>query len=135
MRTVFMALAGGCGLALAVAACAPQVGESGAARDYAENCAACHGPAGLGNGPAAVGMTPAPPNLTLLSQKNEGVFPKSRVMGQLIGYTMGRSEAHMPVFEELRDGPVVMFDDGSGEPVATPARVVALADYLQSLQK
>ncbi|WP_378943922.1 c-type cytochrome [Paracoccus sp. R86501] len=135
MRDILTILAGGTGLALLVAACAPEQRTSGAARDYAENCAACHGPAGRGNGPAAVGMTPAPPDLTLLSSQNEGVFPKARVMGQLIGNTMGRSEAHMPIFEELRKGPVVMFDDGSGDAVATPARVVALADYLQSLQQ
>ena len=109
--------------------------QSDGAAFFAENCVACHGPEGRGNGPAAVGMMPPPPDLTLLSRQNEGVFPKARVMGQLIGNTMGRSEAHMPIFEELRDGPVVMFDDGSGNPVATPARVVALADYLQSLQR
>ncbi len=135
MRTAWLALAGGLGTALVVAACTPQARVAGAAADYAENCVACHGPEGRGNGPAAVGMMPPPPDLTLLSRQNEGVFPKARVMGQLIGNTMGRSEAHMPIFEELRDGPVVMFDDGSGNPVATPARVVALADYLQSLQR
>ena len=57
------------------------------------------------------------------------------VMGQLVGYTMGRSESHMPIFEVLREGPVVMYDDGSGQRVATPARLVALADYLQTLQR
>lgn len=135
MRGILMVLAGGIGAATLVAACAPEQRMTGAARDYAENCAACHGPAGRGNGPAAVGMTPPPPDLTLLASQNEGVFPKARVMGQLIGNTMGRSEAHMPIFDELRDGPTVMFDDGSGQAVATPARVVALADYLQGLQR
>ena len=135
MRAVMMA--GGMGLALAglMAACAPEAQPRGAARDYAENCVACHGPAGRGNGPAAVGMVPAPTDLTLLAAENGGVFPKTRVMGQLVGYTMGRSESHMPVFEALREGPVVMYDDGSGQRVATPARLVALADYLQTLQR
>src|SRR5688572_11604440 len=30
---------------------------------YAQNCASCHGPTGMGDGPAARGMTPAPPAL------------------------------------------------------------------------
>ncbi len=30
---------------------------------YAQNCASCHGAAGMGDGPAARGMTPAPPAL------------------------------------------------------------------------
>jgi mono/diheme cytochrome c family protein len=135
MNKIFLALAAGGGLALTIAACAPEAKQTGAALDFAENCTACHGPAGRGNGPVAVGMTPPPSDLTMLSQENEGVFPKARVMGQLVGYTMGRSDTHMPVFEELRSGPVVMFDDGSGDPVATPARLVAMADYIQTLQK
>lgn len=135
MRAVMMAGMTGLAMAGLVAACAPEAQPTGAARDYAENCVACHGPGGRGNGPAAVGMTPAPSDLTMLAAENGGVFPKTRVMGQLVGYTMGRSESHMPVFEALREGPVVMYDDGSGQRVATPARLVALADYLQTLQQ
>lgn len=135
MRAVLMAGAAGAALAGLVAACAPEAQPTGAARDYADYCAACHGPTGRGNGPQAVGMQPAPTDLTQLAAADGGVFPKSRVMGQLVGYTMGRSESHMPVFDVLREGPVVMYDDGSGQRVATPARLVALADYLQTLQR
>lgn len=135
MRAVMMAGAAGIALAGLVAACAPEAQPTGAARDYADYCAACHGPTGRGNGPAAVGMVPAPVDLTMLAARNGGVFPKTRVMGQLVGYTMGRSESHMPIYEVLREGPVVMYDDGSGQRVATPARLVALADYLQTLQQ
>jgi len=135
MRAFMMAGVAATGLTGLVAACAPDTTPTGAARDYADYCASCHGPSGRGNGPAAVGMQPAPSDLTQLAAQNGGVFPKSRVMGQLVGYTMGRSESHMPIFETLREGPVVMYDDGSGQRVATPARLVALADYLQTLQQ
>ena len=135
MWAVIVAGMTGLGIAGLVAACAPEPQKTGAALDYATYCAACHGPSGRGNGPAAVGMQPAPADLTVLASQNGGVFPKSRVMGQLVGYTMGRSESHMPVFDALRDGPVVMYDDGSGQRVATPARLVALADYIQTLQQ
>lgn len=30
---------------------------------YERNCAACHGPTGLGDGPAAPGLNPPPPNI------------------------------------------------------------------------
>ncbi len=30
---------------------------------FAENCQTCHGPEGLGDGPAAAGLTPPPANL------------------------------------------------------------------------
>ncbi|RJL00712.1 cytochrome C [Paracoccus aestuarii] len=135
MRAMMMAGAAGLALAGLVAACAPEAAPTGAARDYAQYCADCHGPAGRGNGPAAVGMTPAPSDLTQLAANAGGVYPAPRVMGQLVGYTMGRSESHMPVFETLREGPVVMYDDGSGQRVATPARLVALADYIRTLQR
>lgn len=135
MRAVVMAGLTGLGLAGLVAACAPEPQPSDAALDYATYCASCHGASGRGDGPAAAGLDPAPANLTVLAAQNGGVFPKTRVMGQLVGYTMGRSESHMPVFEALRDGPVVMYDDGSGQPVETPARLVAIADYIQTLQR
>lgn len=135
MRAVMMAGATSVALAGLVAACAPEAQPTGAAGDYADYCAACHGPSGRGNGPAAVGMAVAPVDLTMLASENYGVFPKTRVMGQLVGYTMGRSESHMPIYEVLREGPTVMYDDGSGQRVATPARLVALADYIQTLQQ
>jgi hypothetical protein len=123
------------GLACVVAACAPAAQPFGAARDYADHCAACHGPSGRGNGTAAVGMHPAPSDLSLLARRNGGVFPKPLVIRQLIDDSMGRSLWHPPVSDTLREGPVVMYDDGSGRRLATPARLVALADYLLTLQR
>jgi mono/diheme cytochrome c family protein len=35
---------------------------------YERNCAACHGPTGLGNGPAAANLNPPPPNLAAASK-------------------------------------------------------------------
>jgi mono/diheme cytochrome c family protein len=36
---------------------------------YRANCAACHGDSGEGNGPAAAGMSPRPPNLRWLTNR------------------------------------------------------------------
>lgn len=135
MRAFFVALGTGLGLAGLITACAPEVGAGGARADFATYCAACHGNDGRGGGPLAEGMEPVPADVTLVMRRNGGVFPKTQVMGHIAGYTMGRSESPMPQFSELLEGPQVMFDDGSGQTVPTPARLVALADYVQSLQR
>lgn len=135
MRALVLALGAGLGLAALVAACAPEAGPGGARADFAAYCAACHGNDGRGGGPLAEGMEPVPADVTLITRRNGGVFPKAQVMGHIAGYTMGRSESPMPQFSDLLEGPQVMFDDGSGQAVPTPARLVALADYVQSLQR
>ncbi|NJL94354.1 MAG: cytochrome c [Anaerolineae bacterium] len=43
------------------------------AASFAQNCAACHGPSGLGDGPAAAGFTCAMP---ALAQREPGVTPE-----------------------------------------------------------
>ncbi len=46
-------------------------GEESIARGepiFAQNCAVCHGETGLGDGPAAAGLTPAPPMIAMTSQ-------------------------------------------------------------------
>lgn len=123
------------GACAALAACTPPVPDTGAA-DYAQFCASCHGPAGKGDGPAARGLRPPAADLTLLSQGNGGSFPRLRVMNRIDGYTMGMSDSPMPQFgQELREGPTVLFDAGDGVSTPTPARLVALTEYLQRLQQ
>lgn len=135
MRAFMIATGAGAGFAALVAACAPQVQPSGARADFAAYCADCHGSDGRGGGPLAAGMDPAPSDVTLVSRRHGGEFPKLQVMGHIAGYTMGRSDSPMPSFEDLLEGPTVQFDDGSGQTVATPARLIALSDYVQSLQR
>lgn len=135
MRAILGAAGLAAGMAALVAACAPEPALTGARADFASYCAACHGADGRGGGPAAAGLETAPTDVTLVMRRNGGVFPKAQIMGHIAGYTMGRSESPMPQFADLLDGPTVMYDDGSGQPVPTPARLVALADYVQSLQR
>lgn len=135
MRAYLMAGGVGLGMVGVIAACAPEPATTGARADFAAYCAVCHGNDGRGGGPLAEGMEPAPADVTLVARSNGGVFPKTQVMGHIAGYTMGRSDSPMPSFADLLEGPTVMFDDGSGQRVPTPARLVALADYVQSLQR
>lgn len=42
---------------------------------FTSYCAACHGPAGKGDGPAASELKAAPADLTQLAKNNNGKFP------------------------------------------------------------
>ena len=56
-----------------------QTNASSGAEMYKTYCSACHGKDGKGDGPAAPELKVAPPDLTLLAQKNGGKFPADMV--------------------------------------------------------
>lgn len=103
--------------------------------DYAAYCAACHGPTGKGNGDAASGLARKPADLTVLSAKNKGAFPTTRVMAQIWGYAGAKGRGVMPDFGPLLQGELVPYDGGDGIETPTPVRLVALAEYLRVLQQ
>lgn len=126
------------GLAMAglIAACAPQMTDRAQARnDFNALCVDCHGADGRGNGPAAAGMVPTPVDLTRVAAGNGGVFPRLQVMGHIYGFTPGRSESPMPEFGDLLDEPTILYDAGNGVPTPTPARLVALMEYVEAMQR
>jgi mono/diheme cytochrome c family protein len=101
------------------------------AKTFQYHCAACHGADGRGGGPAAAALKHAPPDLTLISQRNGGKFPFQRVKGIIDGKTDG-SVAHgdreMPVW-----GPIfheVESDQDWGE-----VRLDAATRHLESIQQ
>ena len=119
---------------LSMSACVPEI-QSGHS-SYFEFCAACHGPGGKGDGPAAPGLEKPPADLTKLARRNGGVFPRVRVMSVIDGYT--RRDQHgstMPEFGVLLGGPVIMLDTEDGVLTPTPERLVTLAAYVESLQE
>ncbi len=115
-----------------LAACGP---EPEAAADgavlYARHCAACHGPAATG------GATAGAPDLTRLAARNGGAFPETRVMSLIDGYT--RTDQHgarMPEFGALLAGDRMLWQPPEGgAAVPTPRALVALAAYLETLQR
>ena len=118
-----------------VAACVEENEPTGA-EDFAAYCSGCHGPAGKGNGVMASGLAHKPADLTGLSRRNGGEFPKLRVMAKIWGYTGGKDgEAVMPNFGPLLDSPLVPYDAGDGIESPTPLRLVQLADYGGRLQR
>jgi copper transport protein len=63
---------------------------------YANNCALCHGPAGLGDGPSAAGLNPPPANL-----QNHVNAHSSEVLFNWV--TNGISGTAMPAFQDSLD--------------------------------
>lgn len=122
------ALAAAAGLG-ALVACAPMLHANKAASDFATLCAGCHGADGKG----MPGSKAA--DLTALSRKNAGTFPRLQTMGKVYGYTMGRSASDMPEFGQLLEGNNIPFDAGDGKITPTPQRLVDLALYLEAMQQ
>ncbi|SDY37453.1 Cytochrome C oxidase, cbb3-type, subunit III [Jannaschia faecimaris] len=93
---------------------------------FAQDCAACHGAMGTG----VIG-----PDLTTLSSRNGGAFPRDRVMATIDG--LGRHEEAggvMPEFGANGLGPTVIVEhDGLGTPV--PADLLALTAFLEEIQR
>jgi len=119
---------------LLLTACMPEAKSPDPAADYADYCAACHGATGKGDGIAAAGLTQKPADLTLLSRSNGGSFPTTRVMAQIWGYAGAKGQGVMPDFAPLMEGEMVPYDGGDGIMTPTPVRLVALAEYLKTLQ-
>ena len=102
---------------------------------FMEDCSGCHGPTGTGSRALGLALDPPAPDLTGLAARNGGVFPRNHVMSTIDGLSRG---AHfspaMPEFgaSDMGDTTIVENPDGTGTPV--PARLLALADYVESLQ-
>ena len=121
-------------MALSACVAAPKaVGK----RLYNDNCTGCHGQNGIGDGPLSADLETPVPDLTLISSRNGGVFPMAQVMSTIDGYTRSRAgNTVMPEFGiDLQAGPLVYIDTGDGTKTPTPSRLVALAEYLRSIQR
>ena len=131
MRTLFALIA-----CTATAACVQTEPEISGQAAFMASCAGCHGTDARGAGEVGRTLDKVPPDLTGLSGRNGGVFPRNYVMSTIDGLTRRPhfSEA-MPEFGagDLGDTVIVENPDGTGTPV--PERLLALANYLESLQR
>jgi mono/diheme cytochrome c family protein len=98
---------------------------------YHAHCAACHGPEGKGNGPAAAALKTKPANLTILAKNNGGKFPTQRVQNFISGddpSLLSHGSREMPVW-----GPIfhqIEEDQDFGN-----VRLKNLIKYLESIQQ
>ncbi len=99
---------------------------------YAANCASCHGADATGSGPAAKSLKSRPADLTQLSRKHGGTFPRADVVSYIDGQRpIAAHKSEMPrwgmIFRKRPDG---SFSAGGSVP-----EIYAITDYLGSIQK
>ncbi|WP_439523433.1 c-type cytochrome [Marivita sp.] len=134
---IFSLMIGMLGVGL-IAACTPeempQVSDGRAL--FMENCAICHGADAKGNGPMARAMRNPPLDLTLIAARNDGSFPRVQVLSKIDGYTKADLQGpDMPEFGALLEGDLVPLDTGDGVMTPTPRKLVALLEYIESIQQ
>src|SRR6056297_1031703 len=117
-----------------LAACSPVSSNTGRAI-YADKCAVCHGATGKGDGELAAGLDTRPADLTRIAARRDGVWPMLEVMGIIDGYSKRYLPgSEMPIYDEFLEGDLVSFDTGNGLQQRTPAGLLAIAQYLETIQ-
>lgn len=103
---------------------------------YVENCATCHGQDARGDGTDSADLDPPPADLTKIASRRERIWPMLEVMSIIDGYTKNTTPRDgMPIIKEISEGPMIEFDTGNGLVSRVPARLVALVNYLETIQK
>ena len=110
-------------------------------REYENNCAACHGMTGVGNGPYAGIINTRVPDITLLQKNNNGVFPYDRVY-QVIDGRQGvaaHGSRDMPIWGNEYNAKAVDYyadyiRDYNAEGFIR-GRILALINYIFSMQQ
>ena len=115
--------------------------EKTGAKDFQAFCATCHGWGGAGAGPVADVLSVEPPNLTLIADRNGGVFPTEKVYKQIDGLEMPRAHGtkQMPVwgvwfaYEAIADS--LHTGDKTPPPEKIDKRIRGLVAFLASIQE
>jgi|SRR6186713_758840 len=93
-------------------------------------CATCHGPDGKGGGPVAPALKVPPPDLTVLSRRQDGVFPAVEVETIITGpvAVAAHGSDEMPIW-----GAIFRALDASD--ARAKARIKNLVDHIRSIQQ
>ncbi|WP_366141514.1 cytochrome c [uncultured Sulfitobacter sp.] len=101
---------------------------------YAKECSQCHGTRGDGVGATEQSLGIAPPNITELAQRNDGVFPREFVRRFVLGQLEKNDpNAAMPEFSTVGLGHV--YPDGGVGAEVLEADFEDLLDYLETIQR
>jgi mono/diheme cytochrome c family protein len=106
--------------------------------DFLTYCASCHGASGVGDGPVAEFLALEPANLTKLSRKNNGVFPRERIAAVIDGREAVKVHGprDMPVwgdwFSVEADAPGLRAQERE---LVIQARIDALVRYIETIQE
>jgi mono/diheme cytochrome c family protein len=108
------------------------------AGDYRTYCAACHGAGGKGDGTVAEFLTIAAADLTQLTKKNAGIFPRERITAVIDGRAEVKVHGprDMPVWGDWFNREAIGPDmDKDAREAVVSARITGLVAYIESLQE
>lgn len=105
-------------------------------REFDDNCAACHGKDGRGAGSITDLLKKSPPDLSLLSRRNGGVFPLARVYEVVEGAGPGHGTREMPAWGQAfgQQAAEYYVDMPYNSEGYVRARILALVEYVNRLQ-
>ena len=116
--------------------------ENPGRHEFLRSCASCHGISGKGDGPVAKSLRIPPPDLTKLSEANNGVFPISRVYEVIDGRIerLVHGSRNMPVWGErymqgMMSRDTREFTSKELAEASVRARILALVEYISTLQR
>lgn len=101
---------------------------------FQSECSQCHGSDGAGGGAASLGLGLPPPDLTGLTARNDGAFPRAFVARFVLG-TLEKEDpdAAMPAFGTV--GLKHVYPDGTDSVQLLASDLDGLLDYLETLQR
>ncbi len=112
-----------------------------AAHDFRSYCAPCHGLDAKGEGPVAEVLKTRPTDLTLIRQNSGGKFPSELLYKKIEGLDMPQAHgtSEMPVwgmwFAHQAVGESILLGDAKPAAEKVQARIRAIVDYLETLQR
>jgi mono/diheme cytochrome c family protein len=108
-------------------------------REFENSCAVCHGMDAKGNGVLAASLKVAPPDLTLLTKNNGGVFPIERIYAVIDGRKQigSHGSRDMPIWGNRYAGKAAEHYGGVryNEEAYIRNHILNLTDYLHRIQK
>lgn len=121
-------------IAAPVRGLADEVPDFSGAELYRQFCAGCHGAQARGDGPTAVMLKVAPPDLTLIAKRNGGQFPTERVHRSVDGQSSlaAHGSRDMPAWGWQFYG---RDQEDPARRQQVGALIDRLVDYLRSIQR
>ncbi len=112
-------------------------GVGSAERDFRLYCSTCHGENGRGDGLKTFGLSGPAPDLTRLSERNGGVFPRERLRAIIDGREIVKNHGsrEMPVWGKwFKMEAEEDLGGAEGDEGTVKRRITALIDFLETLQ-
>ena len=99
---------------------------------YMQYCSSCHGQDARGNGSVTPYLNVRVPDLTLIKDRNNGVYPLDKVISVIVGRRIVRAhgEREMPVWGEIFKSEQKKYSERTG---LLKAKIIA--EYVGSLQR